>query len=220
METHVTEEQQLEAVKKWWQENGSSIITGVILGLAILFGVKAWLAWRENVAQQASDIYATMLSALRHEDSTATAERAGMLISEYSGTPYAALAALAIARVRVEENSLEAAQTQLQWVVDHAKTDYIRAIARLRLARVKLALKDTDGAEAVLNAAGPAVDTEVMFAELRGDIDSARGKPQQAADAYQKALSLMAADYPGSHLLQLKYQNAREQAGAAPEAGQ
>ncbi len=220
METHVTDEQQLETIKKWWQENGSSIVTGVILGLAVLFGAKAWFAWRENIAQQASDIYTAMMSSLQQGDSTVTAERAGMLISDYSGTPYAALAGLAIARLKIEEGALEAAQTQLQWAVDNADTDYVRNIARLRLARVKLALKDADGAWAVLEGAGPAAGTDVMFLELRGDIDSARGDQEQAAAAYRQALAVMAPDYPGSHLLQLKYDNARALAGAVPEAAQ
>ena len=220
METHVTEDQQLETIKKWWKANGSSIITGVILGIAVLFGAKAWFAWRENIAQQASDIYTSMIGALQQGDRMATTERAGMLISDYSGTPYAAMAALAIARLRIEDGELEAAQTQLQWVVDNADADYTRLIARLRLARVMLALQDVDGAEAVLLAAGPAADTEVMFVELKGDIYSARGQQEQAATAYGKALSIAAADYPGSHLLQLKYDNARLLAGNGTEAGQ
>ncbi|HUT40857.1 MAG TPA: tetratricopeptide repeat protein [Gammaproteobacteria bacterium] len=220
METHVTDEQQLETIKKWWQANGSSIITGVILGIAVLFGGKAWFAWRENIAQQASDIYTSMAGALEQGDRMATIERASMLISDYSGTPYAALAALAIARLRVEEGELEAAQTQLQWVVDNADADYTRLIARLRLARVMLALEDVDGAEAVLLAAGPAADTEVMFVELKGDIYSARGHQEQAATAYSQALSIAAPDYPGSHLLQLKYDNARALADDGTETGQ
>jgi len=218
METHVTEEQQLAAIKKWWEANGSSIITGVILGLAVLFGAKAWFAWRENIARQASDIYTSMMASLEQSDSLTTAERAGTLISDYSSTPYAALAALAIARLRIEEGALEAAQTQLQWVVDNADTDYVRTIARLRLARVKLALQDTAGADAVLDDAGPAAAADVMFAELRGDIHSARGELEQAASAYRQALSVMSADYPGSHLLQLKHDNAVAQAAAAGQA--
>jgi predicted negative regulator of RcsB-dependent stress response len=217
METHVTDEQQLEALKKWWKANGSSIITGVILGVAVLFGVRAWFAWQENIAQQASDIYTTMMSSLEQDDRQATVERAGILVSDYSGTPYAALAALALARLRIEEGELEAAQTQLQWVVNNAGADYIRTIAQLRLVRVKLALQDVDGAEAVLNGAGAVSGEEAMFAELRGDIHSARGDQEQAASAYRQALSVMGADYPGSHLLQLKYDNALALAATAPE---
>ncbi|MGD2112222.1 MAG: tetratricopeptide repeat protein [Gammaproteobacteria bacterium] len=220
METHVTDEEQLESIKKWWRENGSSIITGVILGVAVLFGGKAWFAWRENVAQQASDVYTAMIGALQQGDSMATTERAGILISDYSSTPYAALAALTIARLRIEEGELDAAQAQLQWVVDNADTEYLRTIARLRLARVLLARQDLDGAEAVLNAAGPAAEAGVMFAELQGDLHSARDELEQAAAAYRQALAIMPPDYPGSHLLQLKFDNASALAGATTESGQ
>lgn len=220
METHVTDEQQLESLKKWWQENGSSIITGIILGVAVLFGAKAWFAWRDNIAQQASDIYIAMMGALEQDDRMATTERAGMLISDYSGTPYAALAGLAIARLRIEEGELEAARTQLQWVIDNADTDYIRAIARLRLARVLLALGDTDAAGATLDAAGPGSADDVMFVELRGDIHAARGDNAAAAEAYRQALMTSKPDYAGRHLLQLKYDNASALTGTAAEAAQ
>lgn len=220
METHVTDDQQLESLKKWWQENGSSIITGIILGVAVLFGAKAWFAWRENIAQQASDIYTAMIGALEQGDSLATTERAGMLISDYSGTPYAALAGLAVARLRIEEGELDAARTQLQWVIDNADTDYIRTIARLRLARVMLALGDADGAEATLDGAGPDAGADVMFVELRGDIHGARGDHAQAAEAYRQALTTSKPDYAGRHLLQLKFDNASALSGTAAEAVQ
>lgn len=220
METHVTDEQQLESLKKWWQENGSSIITGIILGVAVLFGAKAWFAWRENIAQQASDIYITMMGALEQGDRMATTERAGMLISDYSSTPYAALAGLAIARLRIEEGELEAAGTQLQWVIDNAGTDYLRTIARLRLARVMLAQGDANGAEATLAAAAPGTGDDVMFIELRGDIHGARGEQAQAAEAYRQALMTSKPDYAGRHLLQLKYDNAIALSGTAAEAAQ
>jgi predicted negative regulator of RcsB-dependent stress response len=220
METHVTEDQQLETLKKWWQENGSSIITGIILGVAVLFGAKAWFAWRENIAQQASDIYTSMMGALEQGDRMATTERAGMLISDYSSTPYAALAGLAIARLRIEEGELEAARTQLQWVVDNADTDYIRTVARLRLAHVMLALGDTDGAAATLDAAGPDTGDDVQFIELRGDIESARGNHAQAAEAYRQALTASKPEYAGRHLLQLKYDNASALSGTAAEVMQ
>jgi predicted negative regulator of RcsB-dependent stress response len=141
-----------------------------------------------------------------------------MLVSDYSGSPYATLAALAMAKLRVEDGELEAAQTQLQWAVDNAGADYLRTIARLRLARVKLALGDPDGAEAELAAAGPAADTEAVFVELRGDILSARGDLDGAAAAYGQALAISAPDYPGRHLLQLKYDDVHARTLATTEA--
>ena len=40
MEVYETEEQQVEAVKKWWKENGVSLIVGVVMGLSAIAGWK------------------------------------------------------------------------------------------------------------------------------------------------------------------------------------
>jgi predicted negative regulator of RcsB-dependent stress response len=205
MDTNVTEEQQLAELKQWWKENRSSIFTGIILGLAALFGTKAWFAWQERIAQDASDVYAVMMSALQNGNSTAVSEKAGMLLSDYSNTPYAALAALALARLRVDEGELQAAATQLQWVLDNSGSDFVQDTARLRLARVKLAQGDLDAAEAVLGDAGSSSTAEVLFDELQGDIHLARGDRDQAMASYQRALAAMSEDFTGRALLQLKY---------------
>ena len=52
-----TEEQQIAALKKWWSENGSSIIVGIVLGLAGLFGIKAWMGYQDSLSERASTIY-------------------------------------------------------------------------------------------------------------------------------------------------------------------
>ena len=43
-----TEEQQIAALKKWWSENSTSIIVGVALGLAGVFGGKAWIGYQQG----------------------------------------------------------------------------------------------------------------------------------------------------------------------------
>ena len=64
MDANLTDEERLEVIKKWWRENGSSIITGVVLGLAVLFGSKAWFAYQDRKAETASNIYTTLIVAL------------------------------------------------------------------------------------------------------------------------------------------------------------
>ena len=136
MDAHATEEQQIEALKKWWKENGSSIITGLLLGLAVLFGARSWFAYQERTAENASNIYTTLMTALNNGEHAVVTQKAGMLIADYSGSPYASLAALAVARVKLEQDELEAARAQLQWALDNAGTNGIRETARLRLVRV------------------------------------------------------------------------------------
>ena len=49
MDVYKTEEEQVEAIKKWWQENGKSIIAGVVIGITAIFG---WRAYDSHMAVQ------------------------------------------------------------------------------------------------------------------------------------------------------------------------
>ena len=50
MSTLETEEQQVEAIKKWWQENGKSLIAGIVIGLG---GIVGWQGWQTYQIEQA-----------------------------------------------------------------------------------------------------------------------------------------------------------------------
>jgi predicted negative regulator of RcsB-dependent stress response len=196
MDANATEEQQIEAFKKWWKENGSSIITGLLLGLAILFGARSWFAYQERSAENASDIYTSLMAALTSGDTLAVTQKAGMLIADFSGTPYASLAAMAVARVKLEEDELEAARAQLQWALDNAGSDAIRETARLRLVRVLIAEGKYAEAEAMINQAEASEAFEPLYRELRGDIHFARGDTASARAEYEHALAAMTPDMP------------------------
>jgi predicted negative regulator of RcsB-dependent stress response len=205
MDAHLTDDEKLAEVKKWWGENGGSIITGVVLGLAVLFGGKAWFAYQERNAETASNIYTTLMTALEGGDEQVVNERAAMLISDYSSTPYATLAALALARMNIEADELAAAQSRLQWVIDNTDSDVMRDTARLRMARVMVAMGNLDAALALLDQVTAGTPFDPLYTEVRGDIDVARGDRAAARKAYQAALDATASDSPGRHLLQLKY---------------
>ena len=205
MDTLTTEEQQIAAIKQWWKENGSSIVTGVVLGLAVLFGGKAWFAYQERNAQSASNIFAVMMNALQTGDTMNAGEKAGLLLADYASTPYAALGALALARVRLEEGQLDAARGQLQWVLDNSDSEIFRDIASLRLARVLIASGELDAAAAIAGKAPSDGAFDALFAEVRGDIQRTRGDLVAASDAYQQALAAMPVDSQQREMLQLKY---------------
>jgi len=219
MDANLTDEERLDIIKKWWKENGSSIVTGVVLGLAVLFGSKAWFSYQETNAQTASNIYMTMIAALENGDAAAVSVKADMLVMEHGSSPYATLAALAMAKIKIETGELNDAQAQLRWVLDNSKSGIFRDTARLRLARVLIAMEDLDAAEALLQepASGDAFDP--LYTEVKGDVNVARGDIGAAHSAYQQALAETADGSPGRHMLELKYQGTQG-AAAAPEAQQ
>ncbi|MGB5440960.1 MAG: tetratricopeptide repeat protein [Gammaproteobacteria bacterium] len=202
-----TEEQQIAELKKWWSDNGTSIIVGVALGLACVFGYRSWLAYQDNLSGQASTIYSVMLQGVDRDDVQLVNERADILITQYNSTPYAALAALALAKMRIEEGELDAAGMQLQWVLDNGDLEVVRDIARLRLARVLIAQQKLDAAEALLQQPRSTAAFDKLYHEITGDIFSARDDAVAASEAYQRALAATPANNTESDLLRLKYEN-------------
>jgi predicted negative regulator of RcsB-dependent stress response len=207
VDVHASEKEQVEALKKWWKENGSSIITGVLLGLSVLLGSKAWFSYQETRALSASNIYAQMIAALGRGESETVRTYANQLIGDYSGSGYAALAALALANVAIDEGEPAAAQAQLQWALEHADADELRHTARMRLIRVLIDRNQLQAAREQLASVGEAGAYDYLYAELRGDLAMREGKPSDAAQAYRNALDSMPAQAPNAGLLTAKYES-------------
>ena len=136
MDIHASEKEQVEALRNWWKDNGSSVVTGILLGLSILLGTKAWFSYQGNQSLSASNVYAQMMAASGGGDGEKVQALANELISQYSSSGYAPLAALLLARQAVEDAELGAAQAQLQWALDNAESSETKHVARIRLVRV------------------------------------------------------------------------------------
>ena len=124
------------------------------------------------------------------------------------------MAPLSLANLRLANGDLAAARTQLQWALDNAGSAVVRQTVRLRLAHVMVAEADLDGAEALLAGDAPDAAFVPLYADLRGDVQLARGNTEAAQDEYAQALALMKPNAPGRQLVQLKHDNIR-----LPEGG-
>jgi len=205
-----TEEQQVEALKKWWKENGTSLIVGLFVGVSALFGWRYYVQQNSVHAVHASDIYMqVMQSAVTKNVDDRIIDFQNQLINEYADTPYAALSALALAKVEYEKGNTDDAVTQLELAIKHANDDVIKQIASLRLASVYLEQKKYDEALALLNTKHDAA-YDARYEELKGDLFSARGDVAEARAAYDKAINLQG--FAASKWLKLKRQNLGEAA--------
>jgi predicted negative regulator of RcsB-dependent stress response len=117
VEGYATEEQQVEAIKKWWKQHGSNVITGGLLALAFFFGGRAWFDHQDGQSEAASVEYEAMMQSMHAGEKDAVFSRGDTLLQKYSGTPYATLAAFALARVKLEQNDPVAAEAHLRWVL-------------------------------------------------------------------------------------------------------
>ncbi len=190
MEIYESEEQQVEALKRWWKSNGSSLLVGAGLALVIVMAWNGWQSHQESQLNQASVLYEQLLEALANEKHDSVEKIAQRLSDEFSATPYAQYSALALTKSKVQKNDLEAAKAQLQQLMQQAKSEEIQHVARLRLARLMLASQDYEKGLEIISQADLASSEgfSSSYDELTGDLYVAMGRLGEARTAYQSAI--------------------------------
>lgn len=217
METYRTEDEQLAAVKRWWKENGKSLVIGVLLAIAAVFGWQSWQANKQASGEAASEIYFSLIEAvaLSNESQTSTVMHlAEQLKNDYGSLTYAQYGALLAAKQAVLEGDFEEAESQLSWAVDNAdKAGSLHKVALLRLARVVAAQGGEDNQQRAL-ALIEGVDAgahQASYDEVKGDIYLSLGREADARSAYQAAAA--ASETGARPLLNLKLDDVAAEEG-------
>lgn len=185
MEQFSTEEQQVEAIKRFWKENGAAIVIGAVLGLGGLWG------WRYYNDQQIAEKEAASVSYQQAVDAIQTSAegfgQASDFVAQYSDSGYATLAAFQLAKEAVERSDLAEAEKQLTFAAQNSDDPALASMAQLRLARVQLEQEQFDAAMTTLEG----VEQEAFAAqisELKGDIYARQAMFDKARAAYSAAL--------------------------------
>ena len=226
MADHITEEEQIEALKRWWDENGKQVVLAIVLTVGGYFG---WQAWTDHVDDQtaaASLVYQEMLDnmdgavpgdTLGADKQAEISLLAETLKQDYSNTQYAFYAALIKAKLAVESTDLTAAAVELQWAMDNADETVNENIARLRLARVEAASGNLDTALQLVQGVD-AGELKSAFDEAKGDFYQQQGNAGAAYSAYEAAMmSIDAGNSSASQLLQLKISQVKPVASKSVE---
>jgi predicted negative regulator of RcsB-dependent stress response len=181
-----SEAEQMERAKSWLKANGIWIIAGIAIGAGGLGGWRWYQERREHQAETASARYEELVDAFSRRDNVRGTTLLEELNREYAWTPYASLGTLIAARVQVEANELDKAAAGLKSVMDNAKDDELKMVARLRLARVQSALGKHDEALATLKVDDPG-EFAPRLADTRGDVLLAKGDRDGALREYLAA---------------------------------
>lgn len=187
MVDYATEEEQVEALKSWWRENGKSIIAGAVLGILALVGWRGWTWYQETQALEASRLYDQVSARIPEGDRETLVSAAEQLREDYASTAYAPLAALAAARAAVDAGEHGAAAEWLRWAMENGGDAKLGYLARGRLARVVAANGKVDEGLSLLDVDAPAAWAG-LYGEIRGDLLTEKGNPEAAAEAYRAAL--------------------------------
>jgi predicted negative regulator of RcsB-dependent stress response len=198
------EQESIESLKAWWARWGNLSTWVVLAALLVAAGFNGWNYWQRRQAAEASGLYEQVLQAAATNDNAKMSRAAADMESQYGGTPYAQMSALAAAKVLYGAGDAAGAKTQLQWAVDHAKDDEYKQIAKLRLAALLLDEKSYDAGLALLS--GTSDDAfKGLVADRRGDLLAAQGKADDARAAYKLALDgLPKEDTSARQLVQFK----------------
>lgn len=204
LNVYETDDEKVEAIKSWWKENGTSVAGGLIIGLAAVFGWRAWQDHRESQAQEASAAFEQLVTTVESGNTDAARSQAGLLLEKHGDSAYGALTELMLARVEIAANQPQAARQALERAMIKAPEPGLAKVAALRLARLLIAQGDLAAAMAIITKEDQGGPFAADFAALRGDLALADGRVAEARADYERAISQGAAN---TALLQLKLEN-------------
>ncbi|HZW24911.1 MAG TPA: tetratricopeptide repeat protein [Gallionella sp.] len=197
------EQEQIEGLKAWWKDNGNFVLGALLVVVVAMGGWRGWQYYQNKQSAEAATLYAEFTKQLQSNDAKRVNDAAAAVMDKFSGTAYAARAALLAAQVNEFNKDVARAKTQLQWAIDHAEEATLKDVARLRLAAILMDEKKYDDSMKLLNAAHPD-SFNGLYADLKGDVLSAQGKTDEARTAYKLAYEKTDAKSMYRNLIQMK----------------
>ena len=182
MEIYNNENDQVDALKRFFAENGKALAVGVILGIGALVGWRYWASHQQDTARDSSLAYENAISALKSDKPEAL--NAAKTFAADSKNTYGAFASLELAQHFVDAGDLQNAEQQLQQGLTAASDDNLKSVINMRLARVQLQLKQPDAALKTLDGIKGDGWTAIV-ADLRGEILLSKGDAQGARTAWE-----------------------------------
>jgi predicted negative regulator of RcsB-dependent stress response len=189
VEIYDTEEEQVEALKRWWKENGTATIVGLVVGIAIILGWNYWRDHKKEQAAQASVIYDQLLKAVDDNQKDSIDKLAGRIQEQFGATEYAAYSGLVQAKLKADQGDFAAAKDILKNVAAKSNKE-LSNIAKIRLVHLMLATGEYEQGLQLIND----VDAEAgssfsgNYDELVGDLYVALDRLDEARTSYQNAL--------------------------------
>jgi len=198
----LTPEEQDERARKWLKDNGPALAIGIVLGLGAIFGYEQYKENNLRNAELASSLYDAALVEVNDSSLSDIDAQVSALKEDHASSSYAAKAVLLNAK-KLAVSDLDAAFSELQWVVDNTKEYGLQHTARLRQAKIKLSQGDLEAAKALA---------------ILAEVNAKQGNFERARELYQESIdTLPSASSAYSQLLTLKMDRLPLAKGASQE---
>ncbi len=200
MELYETEEQQVEALQKWWKENSTSAMVGLGIAISAILGWNYWLDYKKEVNGKASVVYDQLLKDVNESKNTEIDTISKQLKDNFDSTEYANYSVLLQAKTKVESGDLAGAKELLQNLANQSND--LSQLAKLRLVRLYLATSEYEKGLQLIGQVDKKniASFEGNYDELVGDLYVALDRVDEARTSYEKAIR----DGYKSPLLQFK----------------
>jgi predicted negative regulator of RcsB-dependent stress response len=202
VDEYLSERERIDQLKAWWRENGWFLLGGAALGGLALFGWNQYQAYLTRQAEDAAVLYQNLKQAVEDEKPDEASALLARLRAEQPESAYAQQGGLLVAKTFVV-TAPERAAEELRLVMEHSDDPELAMIARLRLARVLAYREQHDEALALLAVEDPG-EFAGRLNEVKGDIQVALGRVEEARAAYLAALIADGSELLDRSLLQMK----------------
>ncbi len=188
MNDFLTEEEQVDVIKKWWKDNGTSIVVAIGVAVAAIFGYNHWNTQKKLQAESTSAEYFIVQEMLENEkeNDVGAIKRANELVAKNDSSILSMFVSLSLAKKYVDKEDYKSAEKHLNTALTLTQDGVVKPVIKFRLAQVNYAKGEFDKALSNLDAKAPKAYL-VMIEELRGDVYYAKGDHEKAKQIYQAA---------------------------------
>jgi len=191
-----TEEEQVEKIKKWWNNNGKQIIAGAVIGLAGIWGWNTYSDYQDKQSLNARGLY---LSYASDSNNLGAYDK---LTTDFSSSTYSDQAILLMAKYLFDAGSYAQALGVIKPLINNPSS-VIANTATLRVASIYLQQGQHDQALSILEGQSEDGFSGLVFS-LMGDIYLDLGNHLEAQKYYSLAIDNVAENSNLSQLIQIK----------------
>jgi predicted negative regulator of RcsB-dependent stress response len=166
MSRYDTEQEQMEAIKAWWNKNGTLLLSGVLIVAIAFAGWRYWQSYQYGQAATASAMFEVLELSQERGQFGEVSREARKLMQDQPSSPYAGAAALMLAKFHWEKAEHQEAVDALNWILNADQTDEMKLAASMRLARLHIELQQFDHAQSSLEKLASLVHSQQQQANV------------------------------------------------------